>query len=338
MVRDMVALGVSGGLFLGFSFLLMKATRVVLEALGHLVLTGKVGRWGVVSLVLAFATTIPELMVGILAGSRQQSALALGNVLGSNIANLSLVLGGAAVISGGLQAHDQFLKREVFYVFLAGSLPLLLLLDGVLTRMDGFILLATYGLYNLTVLEHKRKALAKYEIGSSSLWQRLFITVRPPRLGKSLAQVAVGVVVIIMAAEMMVRLALSMAQQLNLPVLLMGLLLVAVGTSLPELLFAIRAVKRREVAMAFGNVLGSVVSNSTVVLGVAVLMAPVKLTQGLAAYLLATIVFMGMFVLFWAFVWTKHRLEQWEGGVLVGAYLLFAWWELTRLGRVGDLF
>ena len=93
--------------------------------------------------------------------------------------------------------------------------------------------------------------------------------------------------------------------------------------------------KRGEVQIAFGDVLGSVVANSTLVLGVTVLFTPIVLGAESRAYLIATLAFIVAFFLFWFFVWTKHKLDRWEGAVLFVFYVLFAWFEFMRLSGVG---
>ena len=110
-----------------FCFLLIKATEILVQALNSLAKSTHLGKFAITSFLLALATSLPELFVGISAALEGSPELALGNVLGSNIANLSLVIGGAAIIGGTLAVTGGFLKEEIFYTFLAGALPLLLL-------------------------------------------------------------------------------------------------------------------------------------------------------------------------------------------------------------------
>ena len=141
----------------GFSMLLIKATDILTESLQELAKITKVGKFAITSILLAFATSVPELVVGVTAVLEGKPELALGTVLGSNIADLSFVIGGAAVIAGSFSVAGEFLKIDVFSVFLAGVLPLMLLLDGTLSRVDGIILLFVYGIYNYGLLSERTR-------------------------------------------------------------------------------------------------------------------------------------------------------------------------------------
>lgn len=318
-------------LFVFFCFVLIKASDIVMAALRKLILTTKVGAYGISAFLLALSTSLPELLVGISSALQGKSELSLGNVLGANIANLSLVLGGAAMVSGVLRSTDQFLKKEVFYVFFIGSLPLLLLVDGNLSRLEGMFLLAVYFIYqNITLRGRKEKA-SDFTVPEEIWWRRMLVRLTSPQVERGMGMLFVGVALLILAANMMVRLAVNMADMIGIPVLLIGLFIISVGTTLPELTFEIMAIRKREVAMAFGNILGSVVTNSTLVLGTAVMLQPISLNNGLQAYLVATLGFVGIFFMFWYFVWTKHRLERWEGAALFTAYVVFAWLEFIRM-------
>lgn len=313
-----------------FALLLMKSTDIIIEALRQLVVSFQVSPYGAAAFLLAFSTSLPELVVGIAAAVNGNGSLALGNIVGSNIANVSLVLGGAALVSGSLRATDAFLRREVFYVFLAGSFPLLLLVDKELSRVDGLVLMAVYVLYNWTVLEKKRKMVVTGVVKDEPMWHRVLVRIGKPKVEKNMGKLTMGVAMLIISAYILVQLAGYLATALGVPALLVGLFVVAVGTSLPELAFEVTAIAKREVQMAFGNILGSVVANSTGILGLIALVSPLGLGEGLPAYLVATLAFVGIFFIFWALVWTKHRLERWEGGLLVLVYLVFVmveWWR-----------
>jgi cation:H+ antiporter len=317
-----------------FCVVMVRATDLMMDAVRTLILSTRIGAYGIASFLLAFSTSLPELMVGISAGLQNQPDLVLGNVIGSNIANLSLILGGAAALSGVLKATDRFVKRDVFYVFLAGSLPLVLMIDGALDRLDGVILILVYVIYNLTILERKRERLARREVHESPFWRRIIVRVSHVHVDRSVTILLVGSALLIVAADMVVRLAIEVATITQLPVILVGLFVVAVGTSLPELVFEIVAIRKGEVAMAFGNILGSVVTNSTLIIGVTLLISEIRLDGGMSSYLIASIAFVIVFFVFWLMVWTKHVLERWEGALLVVIYAVFAVLEILRVGRL----
>ena len=320
-------------LLIGFSFLLIKATDLLIRSLNRLSRTLKIGTFAITSFLLAFATSLPELFVCVTSALEGRPKLALGVILGSNIANLSLVIGGAALFAGSVRVVGQFLKYDIFYTFLAGSLPLILLLDNRLSRIDGLILLLVYGMYNYTVLRGK---VSHKELNEEGFITRILHRLATRGTEKNLAWVFLGAALLVFSSDMIVRLASGVAASFNISIILIGLFLVAIGTSLPELSFEIKAIKNKKVGMVFGNLLGSVVANSTLIIGITVLVSPIKLDEGLKVYLLATVAFLVIFNLFWFFVRTKKRLDRWEGAVLLVIYILFALIEFWRVGFSSD--
>ncbi len=298
----------------------------MVQALNSLARSTRLGKFAITSFILALATSLPELFVGISAALEKQPNLALGNVLGSNISDLSLVIGGAAIVGGSLVVAGDFLKEEVFYTFLAGALPLLLLIDNQLSRVEGLLLLLIYGVYNYSVLWGKKKR----DISENRSIKKILHRLNQKNNHKQLAWVFLGAALLLFSADMLVKIATSLAQQIHMPVLFIGLFIVAIGTSLPELSFEIAAVKKKQVSMAFGDLLGSVVANSTLILGITALIQPIYLEKGLNAYLTATIFFAIIFCFFWIFVKSKKRLERWEGFVLLFIYIIFIVTEFLK--------
>jgi cation:H+ antiporter len=150
------------------------------------------------------------------------------------------------------------------------------------------------------------------------------------RVGKIFFKLILAVIVLLVAAEMMVKLAGAIAISLKVSTFLIGLFLLAVGTSLPELSLEIESIRKRQVGMALGDLFGSVVANATLILGLVALINPIRLSNGIQEYALAAAVFGVMFLLFWGFIKSKKKLERWEGLVLVLAYLAFVVLEFNK--------
>jgi len=314
-------------LILFFSFLLIKATDILVINLKRLARTTRLGEFAVTTFILALATSLPELFVGITSALEGSPNLSLGNIIGSNIADLSLVIGGAALIGGNVAVHGIFLRRDVFYAFLAGAAPMILLFDKSLSRVDGLILLALYGFYNVAVFAERREEVVEGE--EEGFLRRLLRRLNHRGGGKEMAWIFLGVALLLFSADMLVRIAKWVAFSFHVPLLLVGLFLVAVGTSLPELAFELRAIRARKPGMVFGDLLGSIVANGTLVIGVTSLLAPIRI-RAFNEYLLATMAFVLIFALFYLFIRTKKKLERWEGVALLGAYILFIFLEFIR--------
>lgn len=316
-------------LIIGFSLLLLKSTGWIVSSLKYFSRISGLGKFSLTGLVMALATSLPELAVAAAAAIEGKPNLVLGNVIGANIINLSLMVGLGAVLAGAIKAHGNFLKHDAFYAFLAGALPMFLLIDGKLGRGDGLALLAVYLVYQATILrEEHRQLAARQNHGGGGVLGRIFARLTDQDTDAKIWWFILGAAGMIISAEGIVRSAGALALALNLPILVVGLFLVSLGTTLPELAFEIRALRAGESAMALGNLMGSVVANATLILGLSAVVRPIILGKGAGDYLTATVAYVLAFGAFYLFVRTKKRLDRWEGGVLVGLYLVFALVEI----------
>ena len=309
-------------LLLLFSFLLIKSTEFLVEALNRLARSSKLGKFALTSSIIALATSLPELFVCLAAALEGKQALALGNVIGSNIANLSLVIGGATLISGTLPVFGGFFRKDLIAIFMAALLPLFLLLDGSLSRVDGLLLILVFGVYNYTILARHKKQKAKTQTRDFGILRRL----NHKGTRRQIAWVFLGAAVLLFSADMIVKIAVQIASGLNLPLIFIGLFLVSAGTSLPELFFEIGAIKKKQIAMVFGNLTGSIIANATLILGLTALISPIKIIE-IGTFFLATVFFIVIFLVFVSFVRSKRKLERWEAGVLILIYALFIFLE-----------
>jgi cation:H+ antiporter len=314
-----------------FGYLLIKATSHLVDELRKLAQITRLGKFGLTAFLLAFATSLPEFIVGISAALEGRPELSLGNVIGSNIADISFVMGGVAIVGGSISVLGEFLKRDLFSTFLAGALPLLLLVDGRITRIDGVVLLAVYVWFTYTVLSKKTAEMAKYQETGLPLMHRVFLRLNHKEVRHHFLHLISWVIVLIISADMLVKISIAFANLLGIPVILIGLFFLALGTSLPEFAFELRAMRSHETAMVFGDLLGSVVANSTLILGITAIIKPIILDGGFTPYLMATIAFVVVFSMFWIFTSTKQTLERWEGVLLLMVYLLFVYYEFSRM-------
>jgi len=306
-----------------FSFLLVKATDILIVNFRCFSQKTRLGKFALTGLILGLATSLPELFVGLSSAFEKQPILSLGNIMGANIANLSLVIGGAALVVGVVNVKEGFIRRDIFYAFLAASAPMVLLVDRFLSRIDGLILLVFYLFYQVVIFSERRQKLVKEKV---SIVKRLLRKVGQRKTQKELAWIFLAIILLLVSADVLVRLASKLAVAFNLPLLLIGLLIVAVGTTLPELVFSIKALKGGQKEMFFGNLLGSIVANGTLVIGLVALISPFHI-QAFSDYLLATMVFLVIFGILFLFIKTKRRLERWEGAVLLIVYLFFIFLE-----------
>lgn len=306
------------------SFILIRAADHVVIALRHLTKsTGPRGAFVFSALLLALATSFPELSVAVTSALEGSPNLSLGNILGANIANLSLVVGAAALLVGKVNVHGEFLRRDVWIALVAGILPIVLVFDGELSRVDGLILLSLYGAYASSFFKDRFLEIGN-EIREGTFIHRFFRKVNhiDGNKTKEAARLFLGIAALLVSANLIVNAAQSLAVLANVPVFLIGLILLSIGTTLPELGFSIKSLQDKEPTMFFGNLLGSIIANSTLVIGIAAAVSPIRVAA-IEEYLIAAITFVVVFLMFWIFIRSKLKLERWEAGVLLAVYLAF---------------
>ena len=313
-----------------FCVTLIKSTEAIIVSIKHLARRMKVSSFGITAFILAFATSLPELIVGITASIEGIPEVVVGNILGSNIADISLVIGGAALAGGTLKVTGKAIKRDLYLVFGAAMLPVLLIEDLVLSRSDGIVLLIVYLFFVVTVMRGHARAVGEHAFGESPMHRLLLAVTRKGGRG-DFVKFVMGAAGLLISSHLIVQLAKGIASGLGVPILVIGLFLVAVGTSLPELVFEMKAVVAGRAQMALGDLLGSIVANATMILGISAVINPIRLSNGLAPYLTAIGAFVLLYGLFFFFSRSKSKLTRWEAMALILVYFGFVVLELGRV-------
>lgn len=234
------------------------------------------------ALIIGVGTSAPELVVSALSASAGSPGLALGNAYGSNIANIGLVLGTTALIAP-IIIQKQVLKTDFLWLIGATAASLLLLFDGYLSRLDAVILLGVLaGNIILQIFYAKRHAQAAKEsaiLASDQIAADLADLPNPDDIKTpiTILKLVTGLVILVLSSRFIVWGAVGLAQLWGLSDLIIGLTIVAIGTSLPELVSSIIAARRGEFEMALGNVLGSNLFNTLGVVGLAAVIMPMNI-------------------------------------------------------------
>ena len=274
-------------------------------------------------LVMGFGTSLPELLVSLFSSVMGNSGLSLGNAYGSNIINIGLVLGLAAVLSPVI-VKRHVVRRELPLLILATAITAYFVMDFELSRGEGMILLASFIVLLIYLVRASSDDPTKRE--DSSLQRQLEKRTIP--LGKSINFLVVGVVVISICSAALVWSARGIVTNLGISELVVGVVLLALGTSLPELVVIVVAAKRGEHELALGNVIGSNLFNTLAVVGTAGLIAPSVLDAELVTRDLAVMfAFTGVLVVM-AYGWGRRTgvINKVEGGLLmfaVACYLAY---------------
>lgn len=303
---------------------------MVIVAIRRISQSTRTGVFALSAIILALGTSFPELFVGITSALEGSSGISLGNVIGSNIANIALVGGLASFFAGRVMVRGEYLKREVWVALVATIIPLILLFDSRLSRVDGLILLVVYFANASSFFKHRFLQIGKEQKEEKSFAYRFLRQFNhvAARRKKEFGRLFIGLALMLFAADSIVKIAVYMASQAHMSEFVIGVVIVAVGTSLPELVFSFRSLREHEPSMFFGNLLGSTIVNSTLVLGVVALIHPINLVAT-SQYFVSVFAFILIFIVFWRFIRTKHRLDRWEAGMLLVLYLAFVIAELS---------
>ncbi|MCK9259185.1 MAG: calcium/sodium antiporter [Azoarcus sp.] len=282
--------------------------------------------------VVAFGTSAPEMAVSVGSAFNGNPDIAIGNVVGSNIANILLILGIAALIAPLLVA-EQIIRQEIPIMIGASVLLLVMALDGSINRIEAATLFGLVIAYTVFLVLQSRKASSAMseefaEDIPTSQWDRHWAV--------QAALVVVGLGMLVLGAGWLVDAAVVFARAFGVSDLVIGLTVVAVGTSMPEVATSIVAALRGQRDIAVGNVVGSNVFNICAVLGVTGLVAPAGLPVSEAARLFDLWVMLAVAFACLPILITGREIARWEGGLFLGYYAAYtAWLILAAQQHVG---
>lgn len=271
--------------------------------------------------VVGFGTSAPEMLVSILAAIQGNPALALGNALGSNISNIGLILGATALLSPIL-VQSGLLRQEMPILLAVSLLCAGLMLDGTVSRIDGVLMIGLFLGISVWLIVQSRKSTSDI-LGQEA---EHMVQAEPlPDFRASMLRLIGGLVLLMASSKFLVDAAVDLAQAVGVSDLVIGLTVVAVGTSLPELASSIAAVRRKEHDMALGNVIGSNLFNTMVAVGAAATINPFgvvmsELLRDFGVVLLMTVL---LYVFCMGWKGRQGQINRIEGGVLVLMYATY---------------
>ncbi len=262
-------------------------------------------------IIMAIATSLPELFVGISSALAKNPALALGNILGANILDLTLIMGIIILLGRGIKVGSRKIKKDTFYMIFILMLPIILFAIGKsLSRIDGIILVGVFSLYSWRMLKRRRK----FEKELKDQVKRLNVVL-------NVFLFVACLFVLFFSAKFVIRYASALAIDLVLPPIMIGLFIISVGTTLPELTFGTRAVLMGHGEMALGDQIGTIVANSTLILGVTAIIYPISAHFSL--FLISAVFMIFAAFLFATFMGSSSKLGVREGTALILLYIFF---------------
>lgn len=306
-------------LVIGFVFL-VKGADIFVEGSSSIAKKFKVPSIIIGLTIVAMGTSLPEAAVSVTASIANKNALAVSNVIGSNIFNLMMVIGVCAIMTP-VAVNKATLKRDFPFSVICAILLLILGVIGPMSlgHADGVIFLILFaGFIGLMIRSAMKASKEGNAIASEEIEAAEEIQIMP--VWKSLLFIIIGAVGIILGGDVVVDSASNIAAKFGMSQTLIGLTIVSVGTSLPELVTSIVAARKNEVDMALGNAIGSNVFNILFVLGIAGAISPMAFLNENVIDIVILLVFS---LIVWLFAWTKKEIKRGEGLIMVLLYVLY---------------
>lgn len=264
--------------------------------------------------VVAMGTSMPEFFVSLVSALKGTPDLAVGNVVGSNIFNTMLIVGVAAVVSP-MVISKSTVSKDIPFAVLASVMLSVMCYDGHISRVDGLVLFVVFVCFMIYTVRMARNGVEGQEAEGKDMAPL-----------KSVLFVLAGLVLLIFGSDLFVGGATDVARWLDISEAVIGLTIVAGGTSLPELATSVVAARKGRSAIAIGNVIGSNVFNILMIVGITGMVSPMRI-EGITMFDLSVMLL--SIVLLWLFSYTKYTVARWEGGLLIAMLCGYLWWLLA---------
>ena len=264
--------------------------------------------------IVAMGTSMPELCVSMVSALKGTPDLAVGNVVGSNTLNTLLIVGCSALVAP-IMVKRSSVRRDIPFAVLASLLMLIFCLDGGIGRLDAALLFILFAVFMFVTVKYGKNE------GTETK------TTEMAPLGKAALLLVVGLVCLILGSNLFVDNASFVASTLGVSDAVIGLTIVAGGTSLPELATSMVSTKKGNSDIAIGNVIGSNVFNILMIIGVTGLVKPMHI-KGITS--LDLIVMLASMLLLWFFCRTTYKVKRWEGAVLAISYIAYIAWLIAQ--------
>ena len=299
-------------LIIGFAFL-VKGADAFVEGSSSIAKHFHVPSLIIGMTIVAMGTSLPETAVSVTASIAGSNALAVSNAVGSNIFNLMVVIGVCAVLTP-VAVQKSSLKIDIPFSIVCALLLLVLGHDRMmLTRVNGLILIVLFAFFILYMIRSAQRSMNNEDTEFAAEAAEMKVMSVP----KSLIFIVIGIAGITLGSDWVVDGAKTIASAFGISENLIGLTIVAFGTSLPELMTSIVAARKNEVDMALGNAVGSNIFNILMVLGIASALSPIAFIQ---ENIIDIIILVGFSFIVWLMAWTKHRLDKIEGLAMILLY------------------
>lgn len=298
-------------------FLIIKSASYAIEAIIKYAKSTGLSHYFIGLMVVSIGTTLPEIFTSIIASFQGSVGLVIGDAIGASVVDISLVLAFVAIVSRKLKISGKTVNLSIFRVLAVLTLPLILAIDGYFSRYDGILMIVAFLFYyGLHFREELKRQSIKKTVKLKNVWKNGFIF-------------GVNIALLIFGAQLLVLSSQNIAVMLNLPIYIFGALVLSLCTTSPEFFVELKALANNASPVALGDIFGSVVCNSSLVLGIAFIISPTVINK---LFFFTTMSFM-IFVVTIGLIFVKRGEINWKQGlVLLMFYLLFVVIQLKMIG------
>lgn len=323
-------------IFIVSFFILVWASKILISSLTRIAVFMQISEYALSFIIIGVATSVPELFLAISSGFRGIPEISFGNIIGANLLNITLIVGLVAVIAGGIKSNSE-IKKDIVPLLTIAFLPFIFGLDGKLSWVDGALLIIIY-VWHLSWFLRKKHIFEKTNselIGRSKrIDEKLEIKYRAERglplyvpyhlsIVRQVFMFLGAIVLLIIASFLIVNVAQSVTESLELGLVAFGIFAVALGTTIPELIFGIRSIMLKHNEMTVGNAFGSVAVNSTLVIGLAALISPVEVNLNRDFFTSMIFIALSLLAIKVFFKRDKGAISAREGLILISIYTVF---------------
>lgn len=312
-------------IFLFSCFLLIISGNWLVKSLSKMSEFLGLKEFTVAFLLMSLATAAPELFVGVSSALRGISELSLGNILGQNIIHFTVAVFICVLLKGSFSVKSKTTKITALFAGFMTVFPLILILDGSLSRIDGLILILLFIFYTFWMIKKGRRFEEKYdesvETIKISFLQKIFL------FFKNMGTFIFGVAILIIASQGIVKSAIFFANKLDIPLIIVGVLIVSLGTALPEVYFSAYSAKNGNSELMAGNLLGSSIVSTSVVLGLVSMISPINNIEIFSYFIIRLTLFFAV-ILFIYFMLTDRKISMKESWTLLFVYLVFVFFQI----------
>lgn len=299
-------------IFIAAVFVLARSGAWAVQALSRIARFLKWSEFAVAFILMAFVSSFPEFFIGISSLIHGVPEVSFGNIIGANVINLTLAVGLAVVFLGGLDVERKIVKKDSLFTAISAVLPLILILDKELSRIDGVILLFGFAVYLSWLFAQKdrfSRIYNHYNGGIKQFFRDIFAFLS-------------SILLLFLSAEAVIWSSAILAKILGVPPVVIGILVIGTGTALPETYFVVRAAMRGSKEMILGNLMGCVVVTSLFILGLVALLSPIKIAD-FTPYFAARFFLLISAIFFWIIIRTGEKITKKEALFLIFIYLAF---------------